>query len=152
MKLLNFDGSKHLKMNRKIFCLFLSLVCLLLSILCMQVMLKLFWSRHVKMSVSLKVFNVKKGSNPALDQGEALNILKFEKGKSVIGQKNLNKIFDHPDVKNRKIVAFSIIGAFRKGKSFFLNYCLRYMYANVSTKFLRHNLKIFIEFFCSTNR
>lgn len=103
------------------------------------------------MSVSLKVFNVKKGSNPALDQGEALNILKFEKGKSVIDQKNL-KIFDHPDVKNRKIVAFSIIGAFRKGKSFFLNYCLRYMYANVSSKSLRHNFKIFIDFFCSTNR
>lgn len=44
----------------------------------------------------------------------------------------LNDMFLHPDVKDRKIVAVSIIGAFRKGKSFLMDYVLRFMYANVS--------------------
>lgn len=44
----------------------------------------------------------------------------------------IEKLLNHPDVRNRKIVLFSIIGAYRRGKSFFLDYCLRYLYANVS--------------------
>lgn len=65
--------------------------------------------------------------------GEAKNVLRFDaNNKPIIIQSSLDNIFDHDDVKNRKIVAFSIIGAYRKGKSFFLGYCLRYLYANVS--------------------
>ena len=41
------------------------------------------------------------------------------------------RIFAHPEVENRKVVILSIIGAYRKGKSFFLDYCLRFLYANV---------------------
>jgi len=44
----------------------------------------------------------------------------------------LSGLFLHPEVAERKIVTVSIIGAFRKGKSFFMDYCLRFMYANVS--------------------
>jgi atlastin len=47
----------------------------------------------------------------------------------------INKTFLHPDVKERKIVVFSIIGAYRQGKSFFLDYCLRYLYATVSKNY-----------------
>jgi len=47
-------------------------------------------------------------------------------------KQTLLKMFFNDEVKNRKIVVFSIVGAFRRGKSFFLNYCLRYLYANVS--------------------
>lgn len=43
----------------------------------------------------------------------------------------LKHFFEHPEVAQRKIVALSIIGTFRKGNSFFMNYCLRYLYANV---------------------
>ncbi|CAH1735364.1 unnamed protein product [Chironomus riparius] len=65
--------------------------------------------------------------------GEALNLLKFEKdNKVVVDIKKLQSILEQKDVRNRKIVAFSIIGAMRKGKSYFLNYCLRFLYANVS--------------------
>ena len=46
----------------------------------------------------------------------------------------LDLILLHPDVKDRQIVVVSIVGAFRKGKSYFLNYCLRFLYANVSRK------------------
>ena len=67
------------------------------------------------------------------EYGEGVNVLKFdENNKPVIVQGALNGILNHVDVKNRKIVAFSIIGAYRKGKSFFLDYCLRFLYANVS--------------------
>lgn len=48
---------------------------------------------------------------------------------------SIDKIFLHSEVVNRKIVAVSIIGAFRKGKSFLMDYALRYMYANVSGNF-----------------
>lgn len=64
--------------------------------------------------------------------GQAERILKFEDKSIIINEEVVQRMFEHPDVKNRKIVAFSVIGAFRKGKSFFLDYCLRYLYANVS--------------------
>lgn len=53
---------------------------------------------------------------------------------------NRNEVIDrillHPEVRDRKIVVISIIGEYRKGKSFFLGYCLRFLYANVSSYFL----------------
>lgn len=67
--------------------------------------------------------------------GKPVNILKFGEGnKVIVDNKELNKMFLHQEVKNRKVVVFSIIGAFRRGKSFFLDYCLRFLYANVSYK------------------
>lgn len=47
---------------------------------------------------------------------------------------NLKGIFEKADIKDRFIVAIAIAGAFRKGKSFLLNYFLRYLYAQVSYK------------------
>ena len=44
----------------------------------------------------------------------------------------VNDLFMNPKLNNRSVVVFSIVGAFRKGKSFLLNYVLRYMYLNVS--------------------
>ncbi|CAG9811791.1 unnamed protein product [Chironomus riparius] len=63
--------------------------------------------------------------------GRPENVLGFtEDSKVFIHDAPLKDMFLHPDVKHRKIVAFSIIGAYRKGKSFFLDYCLRYLYAH----------------------
>ena len=65
--------------------------------------------------------------------GEVKNILEFDDdNKPIVVQETLDSIFNHPKVKNRHVVAFSVIGAFRKGKSFYLDYCLRYLYAHVS--------------------
>lgn len=70
--------------------------------------------------------------------GSPLTIFGFEQDgdgtKVVVDYKTLDTIFLNPEVKNRKVVMVSIVGAFRKGKSFFLNYCLRFMYGNVSYK------------------
>ena len=68
--------------------------------------------------------------------GKSVNVLKFSTDNKVLIEKpELDKMFLDDEVRTRKIVIVSIIGAFRKGKSFFLDYCLRYMYANVSFNF-----------------
>ena len=68
--------------------------------------------------------------------GNPENVLHFTEDDSVLfNEDKLRKMFEHPEVINRKIVAFSIIGAYRKGKSFFLDYCLRFLYGNVSCFF-----------------
>jgi len=65
--------------------------------------------------------------------GNAENILRFVNNNKIsVNNEQLQKLFDHPEVRDRKIVVFSIIGAYRKGKSFFLDYCLRFLYAHVS--------------------
>lgn len=65
--------------------------------------------------------------------GRPLNIMSFTANQTiVVDDKAIEKIFLHPKVVDRKIVVVSIVGALRKGKSFFLDYCLRFMYANVS--------------------
>jgi hypothetical protein len=58
----------------------------------------------------------------------------------------LKILLEHPDVKNRKVVALSIVGAYRRGKSFFLNYCLRFMYANVRHFKLFYDFILFYDF------
>jgi len=69
----------------------------------------------------------------ANNYGEGLRIIKFTEADHIEFDKaGLEGLLLHPDVKNRKIVMVSIVGAFRKGKSLYLNYCLRYLYANVS--------------------
>ena len=84
------------------------------------------------------VVTTKVKTKPKHQYGGPLNILRFQQDGDdtnvVVNEKALNKVFLDPEVKNRKIVVFSIIGAFRKGKSFFMDYCLRFMYANVSLK------------------
>ncbi|KAL7014015.1 hypothetical protein ACKWTF_015698 [Chironomus riparius] len=63
--------------------------------------------------------------------GKPVEVLKFADTKQVVVDKaELEKMFDHQEVKNRKVVVFSIIGAFRRGKSFFLDYCLRFLYSH----------------------
>lgn len=43
----------------------------------------------------------------------------------------LKTILERPEIRNRHVVAVSIAGAFRQGKSFLLNFFLRFLYAQV---------------------
>ena len=62
---------------------------------------------------------------------------------------SVERLFLHPLVSDRNVVIVSIGGAFRKGKSFLLNYMLRYLYANVRfiiIRKIRNDLKINFNF------
>lgn len=48
-----------------------------------------------------------------------------------INDSDLEKVLLDPRVKDNKVVVLSVAGAFRKGKSFLLNFCLRYLQAEV---------------------
>jgi len=48
-----------------------------------------------------------------------------------VNEEVIRNLFLNPKLKDRQVVVFSIVGAFRKGKSFLMNYLLRYLYAHV---------------------
>lgn len=58
-------------------------------------------------------------------------------GELQFNQNTVQDLFMNPKLIDRNVVVFSIVGAFRKGKSFLLNYVLRYLYSNVSFSFNR---------------
>lgn len=65
--------------------------------------------------------------------GMPISVMKFsDTGKVIVNDVELDKIFNHPEIQDRKIVILYIVGASRGGKSFFLDYCLRFLYAHVS--------------------
>lgn len=65
--------------------------------------------------------------------GMPISVMKFSNtGKVNVNDEELEKIFNHPEIQDRKVVILSIVGASRGGKSFFLDYCLRFLYAHVS--------------------
>lgn len=49
-----------------------------------------------------------------------------------LDEEALERILLHPDVKDKNISVVSVAGSFRKGKSFLLNFFLRYLSARVS--------------------
>jgi atlastin len=66
-------------------------------------------------------------------RGKPISVIKFsDSGEVIVDDDKLNEIFSHPEIQNRKIVILSLIGASRGGKSYFLDYCLRFLYAHVS--------------------
>ena len=73
-------------------------------------------------------------------QGEPVPIILFGNSKSKekfeFSEKKLSIILNDKQVVDRKVAIISVVGAFRKGKSFLLDYFLRYLYANVSSVFI----------------
>ncbi|CAO1423679.1 unnamed protein product, partial [Diamesa hyperborea] len=61
---------------------------------------------------------------------ELLNFKNETVDKLELNLETLEALFLDVDVADRNVVVISIVGAFRKGKSFLLNYLLRFMYAN----------------------
>lgn len=65
---------------------------------------------------------------------EAIQIVKVNEEAHTfrLSDEDLTQFILQDNVKNRDVVIVSVAGAFRKGKSFLLDFFLRYMYARVS--------------------
>ncbi|KAF6202674.1 hypothetical protein GE061_003074 [Apolygus lucorum] len=67
------------------------------------------------------------GDIPA-EADAAVPLIVYEEGKFALDTAALEKYLLHEDVKDRNVVVLSVAGAFRKGKSFILNFFLKYLY------------------------
>lgn len=66
------------------------------------------------------------------DRGEAVTIVTAEDHTFELREDVLNSVLMKNDIKDKKIVVVSVAGAFRKGKSFLLNFMLRYLESQVN--------------------
>ena len=57
-----------------------------------------------------------------------------------LDEKALSSIVCRDDIKDREVVIISVAGAFRKGKSFLLNFFLRFLRAKVGILFVSKSL------------
>lgn len=57
---------------------------------------------------------------------------KNENGEFVSNLSELEEIFSDPAVRDLKVAVVSVAGKYRRGKSFILNFFLRYLYARVN--------------------
>lgn len=68
---------------------------------------------------------------------KAIQIVTPVKHEFQLQLEELKRILNSDDIKDRHCVIISIAGAFRKGKSFLLNFFLKYLYAQVKQSKLR---------------
>ena len=64
--------------------------------------------------------------------GKPVAIWSYSTGELELNTEQLDGIFGHEALAGRKIVAYSIDGDKHEGKTFFMDYVLRYMYNTVS--------------------
>lgn len=65
----------------------------------------------------------------------AVQIINLDNHSFYVDSKTVEKILGNKRIRDRHIVIFSIVGALRNGKSFFLNFPLKYLHARVTTYF-----------------
>lgn len=78
------------------------------------------------------VFADKLSNGGTAMKAEALQIVTTGEGHTfVLDEDTLTEVLLQNDIKDRFVVIVSVAGAFRKGKSFILDFFLRYMYSKV---------------------
>lgn len=61
-------------------------------------------------------------------KGKAVQIVRVQDDHTLrLMEENLSAIIHQPDVKDKPVVVVTVAGAFRKGKSYLLNFFLRYL-------------------------
>lgn len=72
----------------------------------------------------------------AVGQGKPIRIVLAEENHQfILDEAALEEILLKDEIKDRNVVVVSVAGAFRKGKSFLLDFFLRYMKATVNNDF-----------------
>lgn len=73
-------------------------------------------------------------SGGTVHTAEAVQIVRVneEAHTFILADDDLTKLILSDNIRNRDVVIVSVAGAFRKGKSFLLDFFLRYLYARVS--------------------
>ena len=69
-------------------------------------------------------------ANPEVEEmGHSVQIVRGEDEGTgfILNMEGLKSVLLHPEVANRPVVIVSVAGAFRKGKSFLLDFMLRYL-------------------------
>ena len=70
-----------------------------------------------------------------LSSGHAIQIINLSNHSLELRMNELRPILEADDIKDRHIVVVSIAGAFRQGKSFLLNFFIKYLDAQVLSHF-----------------
>lgn len=82
---------------------------------------------------------------------EAVTIVTAEDHSFELNEDVLNEILLRNDIKDKKVVVVSVAGAFRKGKSFLLNFMLRYLEAEVIKILCIIHIFIYVKNYCHIN-
>lgn len=76
-----------------------------------------------------------------LGHGKPIRIVLAEENHQfILDEAALEEILLKDEIKDRNVVVVSVAGAFRKGKSFLLDFFLRYMKATVNNDFKKSQL------------
>lgn len=74
--------------------------------------------------------------------GQAVQVISTsEEHTFILNEDELSEVLMRDEIKDRFVCLVSVAGAFRKGKSFLLDFFLRYMYSQVNQLFPIRDLK-----------
>ncbi|XP_070497858.1 atlastin-like [Chironomus tepperi] len=88
---------------------------------------------RISLNIFLLIFVISFSGNSIAQKQAPVQLLQLSTGNDstiTLNADVVKNLFLNPKLKDRQVVVFSIVGAFRKGKSFLLNYLLRYLYAH----------------------
>lgn len=77
-----------------------------------------------------------------LSSGHPVQVIEVAEGNNVsfnLNEEALSAILLNPEIRDKKVVLLSVAGAFRKGKSFLLDFFLRYLSAENKSNWLGDN-------------